>query len=68
MRIHVYKHESMYICLQVNIAVLKFSNMSIGWNACLCVEIVHLCICLDIFGFICLCFSICIRWNVCIYI
>ena len=41
--------------------------MSISWSVCLWVEIVNVCICQDVLGFMCVCFSISIQWNVCIY-
>ena len=42
--------------------------MSISWNVCLCVDIVNVCICQDFFGCMSVCFSVRIRWNVCIYV
>ena len=42
--------------------------MSTSWSVCLWVEIVNVCICQDVLGFMCVFFSISLQWNVCIYV
>ena len=39
-----------------------------SFNVCLCVEFLNNCVCQDIFGFMCVRFSICLRWNIFIYV